>query len=268
MLSINFKNNATVNDQAAFSQAVKYAGLSMTLELVSDQISALDKKIENKGGKYTTDEVEGFKSKKTLLEVDKETFEEEAAGIIAIYETVKDSMVESGSIPENVDNILRVIAAAENSKLEKYALKRLGTVEIYNNLMACHDLSRSNDNGLAIIGKNDRAAYDAAQDAIQRELREALTLEESAYTEKLTVRFNKTDMRLIHETFIRGFSNQYEVTKDDQGNEVSRVYKGVKVSRSIMTKKSKDGDVKYNFGKFNETIARLAIGKIAAKASK
>ena len=256
MLSINFKNNATINDQAAFSQAVKYAGLSMTLELVSDQISALDKKIENKGGKYTPDEVEGFKSKKTLLEVDKETFEEESAGIIAVYESVKDSMVESGSIPENVDNILRVIAAAENSKLEKYALKRLGTVEIYNNLMACHDLSRSNDNGLAIIGKNDRAAFDAAQDAIQRELREALTLEESDYTEKLTVRFN------------RGFSNQYDVTKDDQGNEVSRVYKGVKVSRSIMTKKSKDGDVKYNFGKFNETVTRLAIGKIAAKASK
>lgn len=263
MLTINFKNNATDNDKTAFAQAVKYAGLAMTIEMTSDAISRLDKKIENKANKYTIKQVDAFKDERELLQIDLETYQEDADSVLPVYESVKESIVEGGSIPENVDNILRCIAAAENSKLEKYALKRLGTVEIYNNLMICHDISNSNDSGIAVISKSLRAAYDAAQDAIQRELRETLSLEESAYTEKTTIRFNKTDMRLIHETFVRGFSNVYDVSKDEDGNEVSRVYKGVKVSHAIATKKSKDGDVKYNFSKFNETVARLVIGKLA-----
>lgn len=263
MLTINFKNTATDNDVRAFSEAVKWAGLSMTIEMTEDAISRLDKKIENKANKYTIKQVDAFKDERESLKSDLEKYQSDADSILPVYESVKDAIVDGGSIPENVDNIFRCIAAAENSKLEKYALKRLGTVEIYNNLMVCHDITKSNDSGIAVISKDLRAAYDAAQDAIQRELRESLSLEESAYTEKTTIRFNKTDMRLIHETFVRGFSNQYEIEKDEDGNEVSRTYKGVKVSHAIATKKTKDGDMKYNFGKFNEIVARLVIGKLA-----
>lgn len=263
MLSINFKNNATEGDKTAFALAVKYAGLAMTIEMTEDAISRLDKKIKNETGKYTIKQVDAFKDERDDLNSELEAYQEAADKALPIYETVKDAIVEGGSIPENVDNILRCIAAAENSKLEKYALKRLGTVEIYNNLMICHDISNSNDSGIAVINKEHRAAYDAAQDAIQRALRECLSLEESAYTEKTTIRFNKTDMRLIHETFVRGFSNQYDIEKDEDGKEIARTFKGVKVSHAIATKKSKDGDVKYNFGKFNETVARLVIGKLA-----
>ncbi len=262
MLNINFKENATKEDRTAFAVAVQYSGLTMSISMTEDQIGSLEKKIENKKGTYTTAEVEGFKAKKILLEADLENFQEDAASIIGVYESVRDAMIENGSDEGNVDNVLRCIAAAENSKLEKYALKNLGTVEIYNSLATCHDIKRSNDLGGQIMGKAEKAAYASAEDAIQRALREALSLEESPYTEKLTVRFNKTDLRLIHETFIKGFSNKYEIEKDDKGNEISRTYKGVKVAKSITTKKTDDG-MKYDFRQFNTVVARLVIGKLA-----
>lgn len=263
MLEIKFKTNATENDKTAFGIAVHCAGVKMTISMLEDQISALDKKIENKNGTYTEDEVSGFESKREVLESDREDMLTKEADLLSVYESVRDSMIEGGSIPENVDNVLRCIAAAENSKLEKYALPNLGTVEIYNYLTTCHDLKATSENGKVTMSKAVKNAYVAAEDAVQRALRESLSLEESDYTEKLTIRFNKTDMRLIHETFITGFSNKYSVTKDDNGNEISREYKGVNVAKSIAVKTTKDGDTKYNFTKFNTVIARLVIGKLA-----
>lgn len=262
MLSINFKDNATNEDVKAFASAVNFQKLTMTISMNEDAISRLDKKITNKDNKYTSAQVDGFKDEKSKLESENEKLQESVDALFPIYDSVKSAMVDAGSIDENVDNILRCIASAENSKLEKYALPRLGTAEIYSYLNTCHDITRSNDNGSMIMGKAEKTAYASAEDAIQRALRESLSLEESPYTEKLTIRFNKTDMRLIHETFISGFSNTYEVDKDDNGVEVSRSYKGVKVSRTIATKAGKDG-VKYNFAKFNTIIARLVIGKLA-----
>ncbi len=279
MLHINFAANMTAAQQDEFENAVAFEQANMEQIIRLASIEKLGKKIDNKSGKYTVQEVEVFKAQmNALLEESKncqlemqeliDDYNEVKGHLVAKIQEAKDSLVDDNS-DEVADNFLRVLASANNHKLEKLALPNLGTVEMYDNFVICHDIEATTDNGRMTLGKAQKDAYKKAEVEVQKALRLALSIPENDYTEKYNISFNKTDMRLLHETFVKGFKNRYEAIKDADGKATKDfTYQGYEVSYAITKRKAKDSDeYTYNFEKFSEVVARLAIGKIAAKVA-
>lgn len=279
MLNINFRKNLSVEQSEEFDSAINFVQANMENTLRLNSIDKLEKKIDNKSGKYTVQEVEVFKAQKQALEDEVAECKIEMAQLVDDYNVVKANLVEAiqnskeslveDNSDEVADNFLRVIASANNHKLEKLALANLGTVEMYNNFVICHELEATTENGRMTLGKAQKDAYKQAEVEVQKALRLALSIPENDYTEKYNISFNKTDMRLLHETFVKGFRNKYEFSKDADGKPTNDFsYAGIEISYAISRRKAKDSDeYTYNFEKFNEVVARLAIGKIAAKVA-
>ncbi len=277
MLQINFNENITAEQREELDCAITFAQCNMEQTIRLSSIDKLAKKIENKSGKYTVQEVEVFKAQKSVLENEvaeckveleqlQDDYDEVLNHIASKVNDDKDFVVENAT--EIAGNFLRLLGAANNHKLEKMALANLGTAEMYDCFLICHDLNATTDNGRMTLNKEQKDAYKQAEQLVQGALRLALSIPENDYTEKYNISFNKTDMRLLHETFVKGFRNKYEAIKDADGKATADFnYAGYEMSYAISRKKKKDSDeYSYNFEKFNEVVARIAIGKIAKKA--
>lgn len=274
MLNINFlsttlleNNEESIKARIELATAVKFEELDMILSLDKDLIKSLDKKIENKNGKYTCEQVEGFKSEKTLIEEDIARIEEKVAEVRPVYDLVIARMTEVaegseyGNKLENVRNILRVIATADNTKLEKYALvESIGTSDLYDALEKCHSFDKVTDNGNRVQGKALKDAYIKAESEVRSILKNSLSLPFATYyTESLRVKFNGTTMAKVHECYITGISNKFE--KDKESGDIA--FKGHKVNTLISAKTDKNGNTTYNFTKLATLIARLTVEYIA-----
>lgn len=274
MLNINFlsatlvaNNEESIKARIELATAVKFEELDMVLSLNNDSIKSLEKKIENKSGKYTCEQVEGFKSEKKLLEEEIAKIEEKVAEVRPIYDKVIAEMTkipegsEYGNKLENVRNILRVIATADNTKLEKYALvESIGTSELYEALEKCHSFDNVTDNGNRVQGKALKDAYVKAESEVRSILKNTLSLPFATYyTESLRVKFNGTTMAKVHECYVTGISNKYE--KDKESGDIT--FKGHKVNTLISAKTDKSGNTTYNFTKLATLIARLTVEYIA-----
>lgn len=274
MLNINFlsttlvaNNEESVKARIELATAVKFEELDMLLSLDNDTIKSLDKKIENKNGKYTCEQVEGFKSEKKILEENIASIEEKVAEVRPVYDLVIARMTEVqdgseyGNKLENVRNILRVIATADNSKLEKYALIGfVGTSDLYESLEKCHSFDKVTDNGNKVQGKALKDSYAKAESEVKSILKNSLSLPfPTYYTDSLRVKFNGTSLAKIHECYVTGISNKFE--KDKESGDIT--FKGHKVNTLISAKTDKNGKTTYNFTKLATLIARLTVEYIA-----
>ena len=269
MLHINFLSE-TINDENALHLgiAVKFEQLDMTLSVISDKIVSLNKKIENKNGKLTIAQVEGYKSEKAELEKEMQEINAKVAECRPFYDLVVGEMVktegEYANSEKAVRNILRVIASAENTKLEKYALMDFvddSTLEtLFNAFETCHTLVSCNEVGIASATKEVKKAYADAESTIQSILKNALSLPfATPYTEKIRVKFNGTSMHKLHESYVKSYSNKYD--KDKKENTIT--FKSCNARTIIQKKEDKDGKVKYNYTDFAKTLCVLAIEYIA-----
>lgn len=278
MLQINMNQNITAIQAEEFENAVDFAQLNMEQAIRLNSIDKLDKKIDNKSGNYQVQEVDAFKAQKEALEKEVAECRIELDQLYPDYETVlnhiatKVNDAKVGEIVDNADeiagNFIRLLGAANNHKLEKLALVNLGNAEMYDCFVTCHDINATTDNGRMTLNKEQKNAYKQAEQLVQGALRLALSIPENDYTEKYNISFNKTDMRLLHETFVKGFRNKYTSVKDSDGKDTKNfTFHGIEMNYAITRRKIKDSDeYSYNFEKFNEVVARIAIGKIAKKA--
>lgn len=276
MLKINFLNPTVTNESLlSFAKAVRFSRLQMEAELLADQIAQLSRKIDNKAGKFSEEEIKAFEKKKLQLEVDLEDTEELQEGLEEDFNTVVEIMTtkpegsEYANPEEAVKNVLRVMGAAENPKLEKYALKTgIGSGSLYEALQTCHSLKNTSETGSGMVKQTKavKEAYAQAEKEIQDQLRSVLSLPiETLFTGKLRVKFGATDLRQIHESYVLGYQNDYLVDTDKDGNETSRVVKAVKARTLVVKKEGKNGEApKYNFGKLAAVITRIVIQKISA----
>ena len=252
--------------------AVRYELLGMETELNSDQISSLEKKIENKNGSYTPEEVDGFKSKKIQLESDNAKMSVEMDSLKSDYTTVLDSVSSTTKVLDNnetvmnyriaVRNILRLVACGENSKCFKKAIINDFFLEsLYENFMACHDCNNSdlyNENGVRLNNKSAQDAYKALNIEISGLLKSMFSISlENEYTKKVNVKVNKTDLALLHETFVTGCSVDYVV---DNKNHTKK-HNGISLKTAIRKNVSKDDKkvVTYSDRTFKETLAKIAM---------
>lgn len=234
-------NNETLKNIAL---AVKYEYYEMIAELLTDKATALIAKIENPKKNTTEDMIKGWKSE--LEEVNKEldatvdkalALEEIVAPIIAI-------------IPQK---ILRILASAENSKLEKYAIEWADdeAEALYDALCNIHEID---------MDKINTANFKKSNDILAKIVRLNLTFEETEYSDKLAIRLNNTDLRMINEAWVRGFRNKYNKDKDND----TVTYKNT-TAQYLVSRRKKDGEYVYDWSRFNAIIVKIAIAKIASK---
>ena len=273
MLNINFLNNE-INDATMkqFEIAVKFEQLDMTLSVISDKIVSLNKKIENKSGKFTVAQVEGFKSEKEELEKEMQEINARIEECKPIYDIVLAEMTtptttENGTFQNSetaVRNILRIIASAENTKLEKYALIDFvnnDTLEtLFNAFETCHTLVASNEVGIASATKEVKKAYSEAEATIQSILKNALSLPfATPYTDKVRVKFNGASMHKLHESYVKSYSNKYNKNKKED----TIAFNSCNARTIIQKNTDKDGNVTYKYADFAKTLCVLAIEYIA-----
>lgn len=268
MLNINFVNpTITEENVLKLATTVKFEELDMLLSLNNDNIKSLQTKIENKQSKYTDEEIEVFKSQVETLELENIEIAEKVEEVRPVYDEVVSVIASAGKDEfcngeENVRNILRVVACAENSKLFKYALlSAIDNDDLFSAMEVCHDIDNNNEFGNSSQTKELKESYKQAESQIQNILKTTLSLPfESEYTSSLRVKFNGTDLKLLHECYVTGFSNKFE-SKDESK---STQFVGREVKKLITSKTNSKGEVTRNFKKFAETVCKLAIAKISA----
>jgi len=238
---------AKANDDAikAIAIATKYAEYNMTIELIIDKETALMAKIQNPKKTATTEMIDGWKS-------ELEELQKEEAEIIKKAEAIEATAT---PIIEVIgDKLLRIIACADNSKLEKYAItwEDDESAKLYDALCNIHELDTD---------KIDAGNFKKSTDIIEKIVRINLTFPETEYTDKITIRLNGSDIKMINEAWVRGFRNKYS---RDRENEIT-TYKDTKATYLVTRKKTKDGTYKYDWTRFNAILVKIAIAKIAAK---
>jgi len=269
MLNTNIFSE-TINDaqKVEFATAVSYSEFTMLIELAQAQIAGLQKKIEGnkkpmKNGvyKYTENEIKGFKEKIEQIKKDITGYEEKVAEFKPVYDKVVEAMAIGANVKDNVVRLLRVIATANNSKLEKIALQSLnGDEELYNALEVCHDYTSAvTEDGARTMTKKVKDNYKIAQGAIQRILKVSLSLPTATeYTGEVRIKFDKNRVYMIQDAYVQGYTNKF--SKEEDG---SISYSGTVAKTLVSAKTDKEGNKTYNWDRFNKVVCTLAVGVIA-----
>lgn len=244
MLRTNLFAKANNDDCANIALAVKYEYYNMMIELLTDKATALIAKIENPKKGTTEEMIAGWKSELDVTNQSIDEYDEKACAIeekVAPYLEIID------------EKLLRILACAEQTKLEKYAIEWDDdeAEALYEALCNIHEVD---------IDKIKTANFKKSTDIIEKIVRLNLTIAETEYNDKVAVRLNATDLRMINEAWVRGFRNKYKKNKDT--DEIT--YKETSPSY-LVSRRKKDGEVIYDWSKFNAILVKITIAKIAAK---
>ena len=260
-------NEATMNNSEAVDRvmsAIRYEAIDMSRAINDAAISTLTKKIANENGTYTQEEIAAFTAKKTALENDSATLLFEQNEIKAVYEAVISAIADAkNDISMNsvnvVRNALRLCACADNKSFFKYALISDENMEqLYDVMEKIHDLDSANNNGILTSYSSNLSNHSEAKKQIETLVRNLFLIPvENEYTGVFRIRFNKTDLAMIHECYTSGLDIKFN--KDKKSGDLKSTE--VTLKRAIV-KSEKDGKVTYKCDKFNEMIVKLAFNKI------
>lgn len=242
MLKTNLFKKATDEELKGIMFAVKYEGYNMMIECISDKVCALAARIAKPKANATEEMIEGWKSELEVLEAEEAAYVEKAVELEEIVEPYINT------IPRD---LLRILACADIPKLEKYAISWEDdeSEALYNALCNIHEID---------LDKVNTANFKKSTDILEKIVRLNLTFPETEYSEKVVIRLNTNDLRMINESFIRGFRNKYKSEKDSDIVE----FKEHKAQTIVGTKK-KDGEKVYDWSRFNAILVKIAIAKIA-----
>lgn len=266
MLNTNiFRTNVKEAQTMEFGNAIRYERLDMEMTELREKKARLEKKIENKNDKYTSEQVVGFISELEALELDlydksvaRETYKKYHELVVASM-TKKEDGKEFGNSVASVRNMLRVLACAENQKLYNYALiPTLVDVDLYEALEQIH-VARNNDtigkDGSIKLGADSKNAYKVACKQLESIMKGYFSIPFSnEYTRQVRVKLNNQDIALLHDCYVTGFNNKIVECKDG-----SLKFQGRKVN--TLCKKDKNGNI--NMKKLSGVICKLVLEKYA-----
>ena len=169
----------------------------------------------------------------------------------------------SSNTPEALRNILRLSCCDDNANFFKLAIITNETFEsFYDSMVSLHDMESSEiaESGLRVYSAEAQASAQALEVEVQGLIKSMFSISiKNNFTEKINVKFNKTDMNCLHETFVSGLA--VSVSKSKHGNSSN----GVEFRYAIEKISKKDGTVEYKGARFKETLAKLAFNKLFAK---
>lgn len=263
ILSINFYNE-TINDskKVEFMQAVAHENYEMSIQLLNDSITKLEKKIANEKNLYSAEEVQAFESQKLEAEESRSKFEKKSADTLEIYTKVVDAMSVKnkdgfGNKKDVVRTVLRVLASWDNSKLVKYAIiPAFQSPALYEALETIHITSTAGENGELTLTEEVKSAYKNASKELESIIKNTFSLPfETEYTSKTRVKLSAEDKKLLNDCYIKGFSNKFDT--DDDG---VVTFKKRQINTLVKAKKNrKTGETTYDYSGLATTISNIVI---------
>lgn len=266
MLKINFipESSTTENINALFT-SVNYEKNLMFIQLNNDDIAKCEKIIANKSGTKTDEEIKAATAKKIKLENDNIRLEEENKDIEDIYKNTL-TKISSASNEHAVNdynavrNILRLVACGDNRKFFRIAIiSDVRYAELYDGFSSLHTCEEADfdENGIRISDKKKAATAKKLVEDVQVVIKKMFSISiENAYTKKINVKFNKTDMGILHECFVKGIDvNVARKSKNDENTS----FNGYTIKTAITKKQDSNGNITYEGKSFNELLAKLAF---------
>lgn len=261
MLRINFLNKkATDNQTKEFAKAVKYELCEMSIKMNMDIIAKQAIIETNEKGKYTEEDVKIARLKIDALEEKNIELTRIMTELEESYNLVISTMVaanEKGfsNKMDTVRTALRVVACAENSKLYRYAIiPAFQNEELYNALEKIHVTNTVSEGGYSTNNKERITLYKAAQEQLDDIMRETFSLPvETLYTAALRVKLNASDRKVLHDVYVKGFSNKMKKGENGDIIFLSRKY-------NTAIKQTRKG---IDYSGIATDIAKLVLSKYA-----
>lgn len=260
---ISNNNNETIN--TIFS-AIDWEKCDMLLTLNSDAQKKQQSIISSE--ESTAEEITLAKSK--LAKLEKEEIElktaqtEDTDAYNLVLSTVTSATNEHGANNDIIAlrNILRLSACDENSKFFKLAIitENINFETFYDSMVALHDMESEEieTNGLRSYSKASKEKANKIEIEIQGLIKKMFSISiENDFTKKINVKFNKTDMNAIHETFVTGLN--VDISKSKKSGSI---VEGMSFRYAIEKKVNREGEITYNGVRFKETLAKIAFTKL------
>lgn len=261
MLKINFLNEqATVAQVKELADAVRFEFCDMVKAMNTDAIAKQAKIVANEKGNYDEDEVASAQAKMDKLQAENEKLSTTMEELRPNYDSVVTAMTlpnEKGysNNADTVRTVLRVVACAENSKLYKYAIiPAFQNEDLYNCLEAIHVNNEVVEEGYSTNSKERVALYKSAQEQLDNIMRDTFSLPvATVYTTGLRVKLNAQDRKVLHDVYVKGFSNKFDKKDSGEIAFLSRKY-------TTAVKKTRNG---VDYSGLATDIAKLVISKYA-----
>lgn len=257
-------NNETIN---AIADAINFEKYDMLLSLNADAQKKQTSIISSDTA--TADDVEIAQKKLKKLQDEATEFIEKqntaSANHSLVLTKVSSASNEFASNDTNaVRNILRLSACDENSKFFKLAIitENIKFESFYDAMVALHDMDSNeiSNNGLRTYSKEAKLQADNLEKDIQGLIKAMFSIQiENDFTRKINVKFNKTDMNVLHETFVTGLTVDMSKSKKNGVN-----VEGLSYRYAIRKVTKQDGKPEYEGSRFKEILAKIAFAKLFA----
>lgn len=253
--------------------AMNYEYFDMKIQIVKEEIEKLEAKILNKPDKsgkkkYSEEEVEAFKAQLEVALKNLTSFSKNLRSCTKTYNKVLKTI--SDRDISAFKRFLRLQGAMYDSKCWGYVLELecFEDVEtIYNCMESIHNPSDAKiigDNGF-VKANSVKDTINQANDSLAKELRQLFSIfDENPYVEKMALKFNKTALHKIHESYITGLKANCKVDKDDN----LTIKETTLTSTITKTTDKESGETVYNCGKFGKNLAMIVKDIIIDKATK
>ena len=260
---IDMTNEALVNQ---YTNAITWEKCDMLLTLNAEATKKQESIITSDDA--TADEIKVAQAKLEKLRLELAEIKKNQESVQEDYDKVLSTISSASNEYTNNDetavrNILRLSCCDDNSKFFKLAILTQETFEtFYDSMVSLHDMDSDEigANGLRQYSYKSNAVANALEKNIQGLIKKMFSIQiENEYTKKVNVKFNKTDLACVHETFVTGLSVDMKNSK-----KTGTTVDGVSFRYAIEKVEKKGKDPEYKGVRFKETIAKLAFNKLFA----
>lgn len=270
MLKINYLANSENNELVNLAfDAINHERYDMDCAILSKSIDGCDKTINKDSATpaeitLAKERKKGFE--KTLEETKKAMSDLQENHDLFVNTVAQASNDYTSNNVESVRNILRISACADNSKFFNIAIvsdidsDHMG--KFYEAFKACHEYDSACDcDGVQINTLAMRQKFDHCNKLLLDETKGALRNMfsipvENEYTKKVTVRFNSSDLKHLHECFVRDIEILTTKNRKDGSVRVD----GAQYRYAIKKTMKKDATAPtYEGATFKGLIAKLAF---------
>jgi hypothetical protein len=262
-MKINYyRNEEIVNN---LFKAITYEKCDMSLTLNDEAIQKQEAIVRSETSTDREKEVARVKIQKLwTVEAEIKKQQEEVADVhelicTEIAKTENEHHASNDLIA--VRNVLRLSCCDENNKFFKLAILTDDTKfdSFYNAMVSLHDMENEEigNNGLRQYSKNANETANNLAGNIQSLIKQMFSIPiENEYTQKVNIKFNKSDMNAVHECFVTGL--KVDKTKNKDGIDID----GVSFRYAIEKRQKQDGTIEYKGVRFKETLAKLAFARL------
>ena len=260
---VDMTNTTLVN---AFTNAITWEKCDMLLTLNAEATKKQESIISS--DEATADEIKVAQAKLEKLRTECAEIKKQQKSVTDDHTTVLTAISSAHNDHAQNDetavrNILRLSCCDDNSKFFKLAILTKDTFEsFYDSMVSLHDMDSDEigANGLRHYSNKSNAVADKLEKSIQGLIKKMFSISiENDYTKKVNIKFNKTDLACVHETFVTGLSVDMKNSKKN-----GTTIEGLSFRYAIEKVEKKDKDPEYKGVRFKETLAKLAFNKLFA----